>query len=113
MKLRQVTLFELNTQENIACRGQREEQVAGGHDRRGPKCNDESQQQGMAHDFVEQWHLEFDRRVLPFCEMQVDLAQAKEIEVIDQERAHEHLCPTEPEERLQDNLPGDILHLPN
>src|SRR6476619_47900 len=95
----QVALLEPDADQDVAGPADREQQVAGGHDRRRPHAEDEAEVDGVAHVAVEERRPEFRLRDLAACKAREHLAQAEQLEVIDEEGGEEQYAPAQPEDR--------------
>src|SRR5262249_18501156 len=94
----QIPFFELQGDEDVGRRRRGEEEVSGGHRRGCPEGEEEAEHEGMADAAVGAEYLEADRGVRAAGSVEVDLSQPEQVEVIDQERGHEHESPTGPED---------------
>ena len=90
MEVQQVRLFELDADEDVTCRRQRENEVRDGHRGRRPESEDEAEVEGMADVVVKSGRLKAHRPVFQPFQMQIDLPEPKEIEVVDQEGADQY-----------------------
>ena len=68
------------------------------HVGRRPKCDDESEHDGVANVSVQAFGLEWCVLVFLAAKVEPDLPESKQIEVINDERGQEHRDPSEPEE---------------
>ena len=94
-----VALFKLDGNQNVSRGGDREEHVADCHIGRGPKGDDETQHDWVTHKLVEKWRPESQLRILLSALVEIDLAQSKKIEVVNEKRAHQHRRPTQEKQR--------------
>ena len=93
MESDEIPLLELNREEHPDRRNRGEHQVADRHHGGGPEGDHESEQERVPHEAVEQRCGKTRRYVFLLREVQVDLAQPKEIEVVDEDRGCENQTP--------------------
>ena len=101
----QVAFLKLDGDEDIGRRRQRKTQPTLAHGRRRPEGDDESQIDRVAADPIEQRRLELGRRNFLLPPVSPHLAQAEQVEMVDQEGAGQHRQPAEPKDP-PDDLPA-------
>src|SRR5262245_9582041 len=84
--LDEIALLEPDAHEDVAGGHDREEEVADGHVGRGPEGDEEAEHEGVADQLVRAAELEADGLVGEAAEPQPNLAEAEEVEVVDDER---------------------------
>ena len=78
------------------------EKVPGGHRRCCPEREEKAQHDGMTHIAIEPGKLEANRSVRSPGSIEVDLSEPEQVEVVNQERGHEHESPASPEDSMQE-----------
>ena len=109
----QVALFQLDRDQDVAGGRQREQQVSGRHRRRRPEGEQEAEVDRMAHALVEQGVLKLGAGSGWPRRRATHLAQAEQLEMVDQEGAHQHQAPAEPEDAVEDQRRRRIVHDPH
>src|SRR5947207_15537669 len=95
MEAHQISLLELNGQQDVAGRGNGEYQMGCRHRGCRPENHQPTQIQRMSHVAVQARGSEANRNIWSAKQIKIDLAEAEQIEVIDDERAREYCQPTQ------------------
>src|SRR5262245_19071002 len=93
----QVSLLELDSQQDVSCRGDREEQVRERHQRRHPECEKPTGVERVSYQSVWPWNREPHGLIRSAQQVEPDLTQAEEVEVVEQECRDQHQSPAESE----------------
>src|SRR6185369_1144197 len=81
----EVTLFELNRDQNVSRRCDRKEQMRRRHQRRHPECEEPTNVKRMSHEPVWTRRHKLRLRIAVTAQVSPHLTHAKQVEVIDQE----------------------------
>ena len=109
----QIALLEPDADQDIAGGPHGEQQMAQGHRRRRPEGEQEAEIDRMADPLVEEGRPEFRRRQGAAAQPGIDLAQAEQLEVVDEEGAEQHQAPADPEHGLDREDRGRVRHRPD
>src|ERR1700687_1164538 len=93
----EVALLEPDADEDVPGSGDREQQMTGGHDGRRPETEQKAEIDGMAHVAVEERRPEFRLGDFVTSQAREYLAHTEELEMVDEEGAHQEHRPPEPE----------------
>src|SRR2546428_2314831 len=113
VSLHEVTLFELDGDEDVSHRRHGEDQVRDGHRRRRPEGDDETEIDGMADVPIEGGSPEPKRPVRLALQIHEHLPQAEEIEMVDEEGADQHDAKAHQGESLQRDADLRRLDVPH
>src|SRR5580692_3532996 len=83
------------------------------HRRRTPEGKQKSRVEGVSDHAIEERRYECRPNRLLAAQVSPNLLQAKELEMVNQERRHQHDTPTACESRIQNHSPHYILNAPN
>ena len=81
----EITLFEPDSDQDVDCGCDCKNQMSRGHVRRCPGTNYDSKHERVTNEPVEASRLEFQMMIFPVGNVEPNLAQPKQIEVIDDE----------------------------
>src|ERR1700741_4483491 len=119
MEADEIVLLELDRDQDVARRCDREQQMPLRHPRCRPEGEQEAEVERVAHELVEERNHEVRVLVLDAAQIAGDLPQPEEIEVVDQEGAQQYREPAEDRERNEDRgeraaarIPDDSRHRP-
>src|SRR5262245_18277441 len=93
MKRLEIAFFQLDPDQDVTGPHEPQTQVGDTHDRRAPKGAQKAGVQRMPDHLVRSRRVELQGGVGSIAEMQPDLAQAKEIEMVDEKSRREHQQP--------------------
>jgi hypothetical protein len=97
----QIPLFELQGDEDVSGRREGKQEMPEGHRWTCPEGEQKPQHERVADIAIEPRGFERGRRVLlPGC-VEVDLAEPEQVEMVNQERGHEHESPAGPEDGME------------
>lgn len=102
----QITLLNLDCDQNVSSRPKSKKQVAQRHHWRGPERDDEAEHQWMPQEFVDKGRPEANLFMLRSTQVEIDLPQPEELKVVDKESGQQHECPPESKKSPQDS-PSD------
>src|SRR6267143_1283593 len=109
----EVALFELNGDEDVACGGDGEQQVADRHPGSGPEGDHKAQIERMADVLVEGGRLETNGSGLLAAQVEADLPQPKKVGVAEQGRAAQNREPAKRAEREKDPPADGVFYAPD
>src|SRR5712692_2917774 len=109
----EITLFELNGDEDVACGGNGEQQVAERHPGSGPEGDHKTQIEWMADVLVEGGRLETNGSGMLAAEVEADLPQPKKVGVAEQGRATQNGEPAKHAEPEKDPPAGGVFYVPD
>jgi hypothetical protein len=109
----EVTLLELDRDQDVGGRHDREEEMRRRHRRRPPEREEPADVERVPDDLVRAGRPELEVRVRLAAELEPDLAEAEEVEVIDEERAGEHRRPADREDPCTRRPGRPALDLPH
>src|SRR5512145_1591523 len=98
--MHQVTLFQLNSDQDISARHPREQEVTNRHVWCKPESDQKSQHDRVADKLIKHRGAEAQFGLGLSSQLQEHLSQAEEVEVIDQECTEQHDEPAEPRESV-------------
>ena len=107
MRAHEVALLELDRDQDVRRRHHREEQVRDRHRRRAPEREEPADVQRVAHIRYSTGVTNFSPLLRLPAQVAPDLPQPEQVEVVDDERRHEHEQPAEREPRVQERRDAD------
>src|SRR4249919_89632 len=99
--MNEVALLVTDSDQHIGRHAKAQQQMPGGHVRRGPECQEETRIKRVGDPFVEQGLAQLVRLRFPAAHVEPGLLQPEQFEVIEQEGADQHDQPAEPEQAPQ------------
>src|SRR5688572_33449399 len=93
-----VAFLELDRDKYVHRRDRSKEQVAAGHSRRRPECDNEAKHDRVTHKPVKERRSKSEIRIFFALPVHINLAQPEEIKMIDHECAQQHDSPAKEEE---------------
>src|SRR5262249_25621291 len=93
----QGSFLELDRQQDVSCRSDREEQMCERHHWRHPECEEPADVERVSHKAVWSRSHELHGLIGSSQQVQPDLTQTEQVEVVDQERRDKHQSPAESE----------------